>query len=72
MENDLTERTLFEKEVREANPLKIIPSKPSFNPIIDRIHYKIILCLNKSRCYEGVVKITITNDDKLPINGRDL
>lgn len=35
--------------------------KPELNPYITQLYYKILLSLNKSKGYEGVVKIRIVS-----------
>jgi hypothetical protein len=39
--------------------------KPELNPYITQLSYKILLSLNKSKGYEGVVKIRIVSANKL-------
>ena len=55
----------------ESNPYRTILKKPKVNTYIDQLQYYILLNLNKSKGYEGVVKIRITSL-KSPINNNNL
>jgi hypothetical protein len=45
--------------------------KPTYNPEIESLSYNIILSLNKSKRYEGIVKIKIISH-KSPLNNKNL
>lgn len=45
--------------------------KPTLNPSIDHLQYNILLSVNKSKGYEGVVKMKIVSN-RTPLNSRNL
>lgn len=61
-EKTANNRELYENEVLENKPYQLSIKNLTLNPNIDHLHYTILLNLNKSKKYEGVVKIKLTSN----------